>query len=128
MLPVPVANGRDGFDSRLNMFVGQDLRMRKALANMPNVDAEVRFISDNGRSYPVDLWISWEPESLSSDEEEELKNLVEGTAVGTLLDRRGIRINDWSLSPDLGEKNIWIDGLLNEVGKIVSLDPNSSSP
>ena len=113
-------NGRDGFDSALNMFVGQDLRMRKPMANFQDVDAEVRF---RAGSYPVELWVSWQNGAISPNEEQRILAEFNTTDVISTGERREIRIEEFQFSLDSANGCIDTNGLAAKVGQLVNRMP-----
>lgn len=124
MTPVAATTPHDvGFVAEYNMFVGETCAMRKPMDNRPDIAAEVRFLADE-RSYPVELWVSWEKDSLSSDEENrvlyQLLERIKEASIETLdFSRRGIRINTWTFSETSAANCITNIELMEQVNNLV---------
>ena len=129
MTPVPVANGRDGFDAQYGMFIGQDCAMRRRLGIVPNTDVEVHFLSDYQRSYPVELWITWEKNSTSNVREKWLAEHFPDYDMRPCGDRQGIQIHEWTFSiKEAGNNSITPEGLKEQVESVFRLPAPPEAP
>lgn len=127
MTPVPVSNGRDGFDAQYGMFIGQDCSMRRRLDIVPETDVEVRFLADYQRSYPVELWITWEKNSTSTVRERWLSDHFPGYDMRPCGGRQGIQINEWTFTlKEAGNNSITPEGLKKQVESVFRLSAPSA--
>ena len=104
---VPVANGRDGFDGRFNMYVGGDCQMSKSLLNFPVASVFVRFYTSYRQGYPVELTVRWPKDGLNKEQIKSLCLILGNKDVDVCGTEQYIRISEpWTFSVDGDGENV----------------------
>ena len=117
--------GRDGFNTDLDMFTGQECVLHKTLRHNPDIKLEVRFYGDNQKPTPVTIKIKWGNPGFNADEERDfvakLKRVTDGNKDSSIKDEtdgeimyRSYLIGEWSFTKDKTEGQLGAEELSAE--------------